>query len=105
LILAVNGVCAGSGMKAVPMADVLGADFGHLAEAHKLYTCHDFIVQHNSALFDHPPSVGRICSTGNSMCCFRILRSSLSGGDKRKHGYLQAIGPLVLPGSLLTPNG
>ena len=27
------------------MADLLGADFG-LAEAHKLYACHDFLLQH-----------------------------------------------------------
>ena len=34
------------------MADLLGADFG-LAEAHKLYACHDFLLQHKDALFSH----------------------------------------------------
>ena len=34
------------------MADLLGADFG-LAEAHKLYACHDLLLQHKDALFSH----------------------------------------------------
>ena len=34
------------------MADLLGEDF-RLAEIHKLYDCHDFILEHKSALFDH----------------------------------------------------
>ena len=34
------------------MADLLGADFG-LAEAHKLYACHDLLLQHKDALFTH----------------------------------------------------
>ena len=34
------------------MADLLGADFG-LAEAHKLYACHDMLLAHKQALFSH----------------------------------------------------
>ena len=34
------------------MADLLGKDFG-LAEIHKLYGCHDLILEHKAALFDH----------------------------------------------------
>ena len=34
------------------MADLLGADFG-LAESHKLYACHDLLLQHKEALFSH----------------------------------------------------
>jgi hypothetical protein len=34
------------------MADLLGADFG-LAEAHKLYACHDLLLEHKEALFAH----------------------------------------------------
>jgi hypothetical protein len=34
------------------MADLLGADFG-LAELHKLYACHDLLLQHKDALFAH----------------------------------------------------
>lgn len=34
------------------LADLLGADFG-LAEAHKLYACHDRLLAHKQALFSH----------------------------------------------------
>jgi hypothetical protein len=34
------------------LADLLGADFG-LAEAHKLYACHDLLLAHKQALFSH----------------------------------------------------
>ena len=34
------------------MADLLGADFG-VAEAHKLYACHDLLLAHKDALFSH----------------------------------------------------
>ena len=34
------------------MADLLGGDFG-LAEAHKLYACHDRLLAHKEALFSH----------------------------------------------------
>jgi len=34
------------------MGDLLGEDFS-LAAIHKLYECHDFILEHKSALFDH----------------------------------------------------
>ena len=35
------------------LGDLLGADFAALAEAHKLYECHDLILAHKPALFDH----------------------------------------------------
>ena len=31
------------------MADLLGANFG-LAEAHKLYACHDLLLQHSDSV-------------------------------------------------------
>ena len=34
------------------MADLLGEDAG-LAEIHKLYRCHDRLLEHKQALFDH----------------------------------------------------
>lgn len=34
------------------MADLLGGDFA-LAEAHKLYACHDLLLEHKEALFSH----------------------------------------------------
>jgi transposase len=35
------------------LGDLLGADFGQLAESHKLYQCHDLLLPHKAALFDH----------------------------------------------------
>jgi transposase len=35
------------------MGDLLGADFAQLAESHKLYECHDLLLEHKEALFDH----------------------------------------------------
>ncbi len=35
------------------MGDLLGADFGQLAESHKLYDCHDLLLQYKGQLFDH----------------------------------------------------
>jgi transposase len=35
------------------MGDLLGADFGQLAESHKLYECHDLLLPHKAALFEH----------------------------------------------------
>jgi hypothetical protein len=34
------------------LADILGGDFG-LAEIHKLHRCHDVLLKHKEALFDH----------------------------------------------------
>jgi hypothetical protein len=34
------------------LADLLGEDFG-LAESHKLYACHDLLLAHKQAVFDH----------------------------------------------------
>lgn len=34
------------------MADLLGRDFS-LAESHCLYECHDKLLEHKTALFDH----------------------------------------------------
>ena len=52
------------------MGDLLGADFAQLAESHKLYQCHDLLLEHKAALFDH---LTARCE-GNSMA-----RSSASG--------------------------
>ena len=53
------------------MADLLGADF-RLAEPHKLYACHDFLLAHKADLFATWRRAGAICSTPNSMCCSTI---------------------------------
>ena len=75
------------------LADLLGADFA-LAEIHKLYACHDRLLTHKQALFDH--LVGRWRDLFNAR--FDVLLYDLTStyfeadppfpeGDKRRHGY------------------
>jgi transposase len=75
------------------MADLLGEDAG-LAEIHKLYRCHDRLLAHKQALFDH--LVGRWRDLFNIN--FDVLLYDLTStyfeadppfpeGDKRRHGY------------------
>ena len=75
------------------MADLLGEDVG-LAEIHKLYRCHDRLLEHKQALFDH--LVGRWRDLFN--VSFDVLLYDLTNtyfesdppfpeGDKRRHGY------------------
>ncbi len=75
------------------LADLLGADFA-LAEIHKLYACHDRLLAHKQALFDH--LVGRWRDLFNAS--FDVLLYDLTStyfeadppfaeGDKRRHGY------------------
>jgi hypothetical protein len=75
------------------LGDLLGADFS-LAESHKLYTCHDFLLKHKQALFDH--LVGRWRDLFNAS--FEVLLYDLTSTyfesepplgeqDKRRFGY------------------
>jgi hypothetical protein len=75
------------------MADLLGEDVGR-AEIHKLYRCHDRLLEHKQALFDH--LVGRWRDLFN--VSFDVLLYDLTStyfesdppfpeGDKRRHGY------------------
>ena len=75
------------------MADLLGEDAA-LAEIHKLYRCHDRLLEHKQALFDH--LVGRWRDLFNIN--FDVLLYDLTStyfeadppfpeGDKRRHGY------------------
>src|SRR3954467_11768679 len=75
------------------LADLLGEDAG-LAEIHKLYRCHDRLLEHKQALFDH--LVGRWRDLFN--VSFDVLLYDLTStyfesdppfpeGDKRRHGY------------------
>jgi Transposase DDE domain len=75
------------------LADLLGEDAG-LAESHKLYRCHDLLLAHKQALFDH--LVGRWRDLFNAS--FDVLLYDLTStyfeaeppfpeGDKRRHGY------------------
>src|SRR5260370_1161722 len=75
------------------MAELLGDDVG-LAEIHKLYRCHDRVLEHKQAMFDH--LVGRWRDLFN--VSFDVLLYDLTStyfetdppfpeGDKGRHGY------------------
>ncbi len=75
------------------LGDLLGADFS-LAESHKLYACHDLLLEHKQALFDH--LVGRWRDLFN--LSFEVLLYDLTStyfesdpplaeDDKRRFGY------------------
>lgn len=75
------------------LTDLLGADFS-LAESHKLYACHDLLLEHKAALFDH--LVGRWRDLFNAS--FEVLLYDLTStyfeseppqddNDKRRFGY------------------
>src|ERR1700749_1508621 len=76
------------------MADLLGADFG-LAEASKLYACHDRLLAHKDALFSH--LVGRwrdlfnasfdVLLSDMTSTYFEIDAAALPDGYKRGQGY------------------
>jgi len=76
------------------MADLLEADFG-LAEAHKLYACHDLLLRHKADLFSHLMARWRDLFNANfdvllydlTSTYFEINASGVAEGDKRRHGY------------------
>ena len=76
------------------MADPLEADFG-LAEAHKLYACHDLLLRHKADLFSHLMARWRDLFNANfdvllydlTSTYFEINASEVAEGDKRRHGY------------------
>ena len=96
------------------LADLLGGDAG-LAESHKLYRCHDRLLMHKQALFDH--LVGRWRDLFNAS--FDILLYDLTStyfeadppfpeGDKRRHGYSRDRRPdcvQVVIALAVTPDG
>ena len=97
------------------MADLLGADFG-LAEAHKLYACHDLLLEHKDALFSH--LVGRWRDLFNAdfdvllydltSTYFEVNASDLPEGGKRRHGYSRDKRPdcpQVVIALVVTPEG
>ena len=97
------------------MADLLGADFG-LAEAHKLYACHDLLLAHKEALFRIWSSAGATCSTSSfdvllydlTSTYFEIDASDVPEGDKRRHGYSRDKRPdcpQVVIALVVTPEG
>jgi hypothetical protein len=76
------------------MGDLLGADFG-LAEAHKLYACHDLVLAHKEALFGHLVERWRDLFNADfdvllydlTSTYFEVNAADLPEGDKRRHGY------------------
>jgi hypothetical protein len=76
------------------MADLLGSDFG-LAEAHKLYACHDLLLAHKDALFSHLTQRWRDLFNADfdvllydlTSTYFEVNAADLPEGDKRRHGY------------------
>ena len=97
------------------MADLLGADFG-LAESHKLYACHDFLLPHKEALFSHLMARWRDLFHANfdvllydlTSTYFEINASDVAEGDKRRHGYSRDKRPdcpQVVIALVVTPDG
>ena len=97
------------------MAELLGTDFG-LAEAHKLYACHDHLLAHKDALFSH--LVGRWRDLFNASfdvllydltsTYFEIDAAALPDGDKRRHGHSRDRRPdcpQVVIALVVTPEG
>jgi transposase len=96
------------------LADLLGADLG-LAEIHKLYACHDRLLAHKQALFEH--LVERWRDLFNAS--FDVLLYDLTStyfeadppfreGDKRRHGYSRDHRPdcvQVVIALVVTPEG
>jgi hypothetical protein len=76
------------------MADLLGADFG-LAEAHKLYDCHDLLLAHKQKLFSHLAERWRDLFNASfdvllydlTSTYFEVNASDLPEDSKRRHGY------------------
>jgi len=97
------------------MADLLGADFG-LAEEHKLYACHDLLLQHKDALFSHLVGRWRDLFNANfdvllydlTSTYFEVNASDLPEGSKRRHGYSRdkrSDCPQVVIALVVTPDG
>lgn len=97
------------------MADLLGSDF-RLADAHKLYACHDLLLSHKDALFGHLVTRWRDLFNANfdvllydlTSTYFEINASDVPEGDKRRHGYSRDKRPdcpQVVIALVVTPEG
>jgi hypothetical protein len=97
------------------MGDLLGADFAALAEEHKLYACHDRLLEHKRALFDHLTQRWRdLFNAKFDVLLYDLTSSYLESdppfpeGDKRKHGYSRDKRPdcvQVVIALVVTPEG
>jgi transposase len=75
------------------LADLLGGDFA-LAEIHRLYECHDKILEHRRALFDHLTERWRMLFAAKYEVLLYDLTSTYfespppeNPGDMRRYGY------------------
>jgi Transposase DDE domain len=97
------------------MADLLGSDF-RLAEPHKLYVCHDFLLAHKADLFSHLVARWRDLFNADfdvllydlTSTYFEINAANVPEGDKRRHGYSRDKRPdcpQVVIALVVTPDG
>ncbi|GAC1666608.1 MAG: hypothetical protein PVS2B1_25130 [Candidatus Dormibacteraceae bacterium] len=97
------------------MADLLGSDF-RLAEPHKLYACHDFLLAHKADLFSHLVTRWRdlfnvsfdVLLYDLTSTYFEINAADVPEGDKRRHGYSRDKRPdcpQVVIALVVTPDG
>jgi len=96
------------------MADLLGAD-QELAEIHKLYECHERLLQHQAALFGHLRQRWQDLFNARFEVLLYDLTSTyfesdppFAQGDKRRHGYSRDKRPdcvQVVIALVVTPEG
>jgi hypothetical protein len=96
------------------LADLLGQDFA-VAEIHKLYACHDRLLAHKNALFEHLVTRWRDLFNASFDVLLYDLTSTyfeadppFPDGDKRRHGYSRDRRPdcvQVVIALVVTPEG
>jgi transposase len=96
------------------MADLLGSDF-RLAESHRLYDCHDLLLQHKGALFTHLSERWKDLFNAKFDVLLYDLTSTyfeseppFGEGDKRQFGYSRDKRPdcvQVVIALIVTPEG
>jgi hypothetical protein len=96
------------------LGELLGGDFG-LAEIHKLYGCHDRLLVHKQALFDHLVERWRdLFGTPFDVLLYDLTSTYFEAappfpeGDKRRHGYSRDHRPdcvQVVIALVVTPDG
>ena len=96
------------------LADLMGGDFG-LAEIHKLYRCHDRLLEHKEALFGHLTERWRDLFAARFDLLLYDLTSTyfeaeppFAEGDKRRFGYSRDHRPDCVPvgiARVVTPEG
>lgn len=96
------------------MADLLGADLA-LADIHKLYECHERLLEHKTALFGHLTEQWKDLFNARFEVLLYDLTSTyfesdppFAQGDKRRHGYSRDKRPdcvQVVIALIVTPEG